>query len=80
MKRNFVVSDELTITVPGLGLQPGSGHSCAVELRQGERAARLCIHPRQFSLTAERHCPHSPYGVAAGPCLLESQAVSAAGI
>lgn len=43
VKGNFVVSDELTVTVPGLGLQPGSGHSCAVELRQALWAAQLFI-------------------------------------
>lgn len=30
MKGTFVVSDEPTIPAPGLELQPGSGHSCAV--------------------------------------------------
>lgn len=47
MKGTFVVSDELTITAPGLGLQPGSGHSCAEELRKGEGALHCMVvhHP-----------------------------------
>lgn len=48
VKGTFVVSDELTITAPGLGLQPGSGHSCAEELRKGEGALHGCASPKQF--------------------------------
>lgn len=84
MKGNVVVSDELTVTIPGLGLQPGSGHSCAVELSSA--GCTVVHHPRQFGpvtkkhhprvhrqrqfgqMTESRH-PHSPYRVTAGPCL-----------
>lgn len=37
-ERDFVVSGELNIAVPGLWLHPGSGQGCAVELRQGQQA------------------------------------------
>lgn len=55
MKGNFVVSDELTVTVPGLGLQPGSGHSCAVELSSA--GCTVVHHPRQFGPVTKKHHP-----------------------
>lgn len=84
VKGNFVVSDELTVTVSGLGLQPGSGHSCAVELSAA--GCTVVHHPRQFGPVTkthhprvhrqrqfgqmtERRRPQSPYRVTAGPCL-----------
>lgn len=51
MKGNVVVSDELTVTIPGLGLQPGSGHSCAVELSAA--GCTVVHHPRQFGPVTE---------------------------
>lgn len=58
VKGTFVVSDELTIPAPGLELQPGSGHSCAVELRKGEGALHGCVLPKQFGPKSGRHYPH----------------------
>lgn len=55
MKGNFVVSDELTVTVSGLGLQPGSGHSCAVELSAA--GCTVVHHPRQFGPVTKKHHP-----------------------
>lgn len=63
MKGTFVVSDEPTIPAPGLELQPGSGHSCAVELRKGEGALHGCVLPKQFGRVRETlsTCVHYPH-------------------